>query len=92
MVKRTIVEFTEGTYKALWSAIVKTGDKELLAFWNEQIHKETEPVLHYYIIKEYLFGFLDALREAKSDIDINMVLKNCRKNGYHYKYYSHLKQ
>jgi len=83
---RKKVEFTEGTYKALWNAIVKTGDKDLLSFWKEQVQKETVPVLHYVIIKEYLFGFLDALTSDR--IDINAILHNCKKYGYHKKHYS----
>jgi hypothetical protein len=87
MVKLTKVEFSEGTYKTLWTAIHKTGDEDLMRFFKEQAHKETEPVLHYYMIKEYLFGFLDAITKAKVEIDINMVLHNCRKNGYHGQYH-----
>ena len=88
MVKRIKVEFSEGTYKTIWAAIVKTKDKDLLSFWKEHVEKVENPVLHYTIIKEYLFCILDDLRTTDVVFDINQVLKNCRKSGYHKKYYT----
>ena len=85
---RPTVEFSEGTYKAIWKAIVYTGDKDLNAFWNEQIKKVTEPVLHYEIIGEYLNGFLDELKSKGSDLDFDMIRNNTHKAGYYRKNYT----
>ena len=85
---RVKVEFSEGTYITLWNAILKTGDKDLLDFWKEQVQKETTPVLHYTIIKEYLNGFLNELKFV--NIDSDMILHNCHKKGYHQKHYGNL--
>jgi hypothetical protein len=87
---RAKVEFSEGTYKTLWNAILKTGDKDLLDFWKEQVRKETIPVLHYTIIKEYLNGFLFNLTTHNNDFDSYMILNNCHKEGYHKKHYGNL--
>jgi hypothetical protein len=85
---RKKVEFTEGTYKALWSAIVKTKDNDLIALWKEQIQKEEKPILHYTIIKEYLIGILNDLTKQNIIIDTEKILHNCNKEGYYKKHYT----
>lgn len=86
-----MVEFSEGTYKALWFAIVKGGDKDSLSLWHTVVHQYTYPVLYYTMEKGLLQGFLDEIKNNNvTNLDISMILHNCRKKGYHYKHYSNL--
>ena len=85
---QTKVEFSEGTYKSVWLAIVKTKDNDLLEFFKEQVEKVPDPVIHYTMIKDYIYDILIDLEKQKTELDINQVLKNLRKYGYHKKYYS----
>lgn len=87
MRKIQYVEFSEGTYAALWSAVIKTGDENGKALFKEVVKREDTPVAHYVIAKDLLFGFLDDIRNANVPCDINMILKNCNKRGYYAKHY-----
>ena len=83
---RPKVEFSEGTYKAIWKAIVKRGDTNLNLIWKEQVEKVESPVLHYEIIKEYLNGILYDLDMAVVNTDA--MKHNIREAGYHKKNYT----
>jgi hypothetical protein len=82
------LEFTDGTYAMLWSAILKTEDKNLLRLFKQSIHKITTPVMHYTVEKILLFNFLNNIQKFNIPCDIDKILFNCNKEGYYKKHYS----
>ncbi len=84
------VEFSEGTYAALWLAVTKTGDADTLSLFKEVVHMVESPVLHYTVETNLLYGFVDDIRKYKVDCDINMIFHNCHNKGYFRKHYSHV--
>jgi len=89
MTKTLTVEMSEGTYATLWNAILKTGDKNSLSLFKEVIRKIKFGDIYYYTMsKDLLFGFVYEIEKSGNLEKANMILKNCRKEGYHHKYYT----
>lgn len=82
------VEFADGTYAMLWSAILKTGDKETLRVFKQSIHKIKTPVMHYELEKILLFNFLNIIQKNNVPCDIDKIIFNCNPEGYYKKHYT----
>jgi hypothetical protein len=83
---RPTVEFSEGTYKAIWGACIHTTDKNLNEMFKEQVKKVEKPVLHYEMIEEYMTGILDNLDAA--GVDTKVMRHNLNKAGYYREHYT----
>jgi len=88
MVKQITLEMSEGTYTTLWNAIVKAGNTNALSLLKDATRLQSVPVRHYTIAKDLLFGFVDDIIKSGDMYHANMILKNCRKEGYHYNHYT----
>lgn len=88
MTRHVTVEMSEGTYATLWNAIIKTGDKNSELLFHEVVRMYKTPVCYYTIAKDLLFGFIEEIEKSGDLYHANMILKNCRKEGYYRAHYT----
>jgi hypothetical protein len=82
------VEFADGTYAMLWSAILKTGDKDVLVLFKKSLQSSKVPVWHHKIEKNLLTYLLTVIQKNNVRCDIDKILHNCNSEGYYEEHYT----
>jgi hypothetical protein len=82
------LEFADGTYATLWSAILKTNDKDVLDLFKKSLQSSKVPVWHHSIEKVVLMYLLTVIQKNLVKCDVEKILHNCNPEGYYKEHYT----